>query len=86
MRKPRTVEVQGYCHNAPTHLHCRYGRHIANEYENGPRVDVHLVRGVVRAIGETSWTVGETKVVVNAKTKIPEKLAVGDTAIVAGVK
>ncbi|MFZ2493943.1 MAG: DUF5666 domain-containing protein, partial [Thermoanaerobaculia bacterium] len=42
--------------------------------------------GVVRAIGETSWTVGETKVVVNAKTKIPEKLAVGDTAIVAGVK
>lgn len=42
--------------------------------------------GVVKAVGETSWTVGETKVVVNAKTKIPETLAVGDTAFVAGIK
>lgn len=42
--------------------------------------------GVVEAIGERAWTVAGTKVFVTAKTKIPVQLAVGETAIVAGVK
>ena len=40
--------------------------------------------GDVRSIGATSWTIGETNVLVNAQTKIDPSIKVGDTVHVIG--